>query len=243
MASPGDWYADLPPISKIFGTSCVLVTVAVATGIANPAVFILDWGMVLYKFQIWRLVANFVFLGGFGIPFVIRIMMIARYGVFLEKTTFEGRTADFAFMLIFGMVVFLATGALIPPLYMPVGSASLVFMLVYVWARHNPDQNVNLMGIFQLKAFWLPWALMMLTVLMGGSPMADLMGILVGHLYYFLTVLHPRAGGGDYVKTPQFLTQFINNTYGGYGFVNSNYQPPRAAPRAFQGRGRRLGDN
>ena len=83
------------------------------------------------------------------------------------------------------------------------GSGVLVFMIVYVWSRHNPDQTVSLMGMVQLKAFWLPWALMLLTMIMGGSPLSDFLGILVGHLYYFLTTLHPRAGGGNYTRTPQ----------------------------------------
>jgi Derlin-2/3 len=114
-------------------------------------------------------------------------------------------------------------------------------MIVYVWSRHNPDTPVSLMGVIQLKAFWLPWALMLLTMLMGGSPVADFLGILVGHLYYFLSSLHPAAGGGDYVRTPAWFKRSIDHVYGGYGFVNPNYQAPRA-PRAFGGRGRRLAD-
>ena len=40
------------------------------------------------------------------------------------------------------------------------------------------------------QAFWLPWALMGFTMVMGGSPMPDLFGILVGHLYVPLLPAH-----------------------------------------------------
>ena len=118
MSSPGDWYGSLPPISKLFGTSCVITTVLVTVGMLNPALLMLNYDLVLFKFQVstavcasldvsvvptsspscvgpyapthpetlseraatraqvWRLLANFVFLGGFGIPFVIKLMMM-----------------------------------------------------------------------------------------------------------------------------------------------------------------------
>jgi len=243
MSSPGEWYAELPPITKLYGTTCVLLTLATQFQLLNPYLLVLDWGAVMHKFEIWRLVSNFAFLGGFGLPFAIRLMMIARYGVNLEKATYEGRTADYAFMLVFGMITLLIGSAFIPFMRMPVYSSTLVFMLVYVWSRNNPDQSVSLMGFLKIKAFWMPWALLAFTALMGGSLLPDLFGILVGHLYYFLTSIHPLAGGMDLLRTPQFFKKFIDKTYGGYGFVNPNYAAPAAQPRVFQGRGQRLGDN
>lgn len=42
-----------------------------------------------------------------------------------------------------------------------------------------------------------------------GSPIApDLLGIIAGHLYYFLTVLHPLAGGRNILKTPALMYPF-----------------------------------
>ena len=43
--------------------------------------------------------------------------------------------------------------------------------------------------------FYLPWGLLALNMLMGADIMSDLAGIAVGHLYYYLTVLHPRNTG------------------------------------------------
>ena len=41
-----------------------------------------------------------------------------------------------------------------------------------------------------------------MNVIFGAPVLPDLMGIIVGHLYHFLTVLHPRNGGRNYLKTP-----------------------------------------
>lgn len=55
-------------------------------------------------------------------------------------------------------------------------------MLTYVWSRNFPTSNVSLMGLVSIQAFYLPFALMGLSLAMGGDWMSDLLGILVGHL-------------------------------------------------------------
>mmetsp|Transcript_35092 Transcript_35092/g.86047 ORF Transcript_35092/g.86047 Transcript_35092/m.86047 type:complete len:240 (+) Transcript_35092:138-857(+) len=237
MASPGDWYKSLPPVCKFWGTACVLTTVGIQLAVLDVRALYLDYPMVFKKFQIWRLLTNFCFLGGFSFPFVIRVMMIARYGVFLEQHTFEGRTADFVWMVMLGMLTLLPLPLIIPSLELPFLSASLVFMLVYLWSRENPNANTSIMGMIQLKAFYLPWGMMAMTALMGGSVLPDFIGIVAGHLYYFLTVLQPRAGGPTLIYTPSWVQALC---FHAFGVRQAAYAAPQA-PRTFGGGGRRLG--
>ncbi|KAH7853441.1 hypothetical protein Vadar_002440 [Vaccinium darrowii] len=46
-----------------------------------------------------------------------------------------------------------------------------------------------------LQGFYLPWYMLGVDLILGNSLMGNLLGIAVGHLYYFLTVLYPLAGG------------------------------------------------
>lgn len=122
--------------------------------------------------------------------------------------------------------------SLIPPLASPFLGISLVFMLLYVWSRELPDVQVNLYGLVALKvrtpseglgferdalsvltsaggwrsqAFYLPWAMLALDVIFGSPILPDLLGIVAGHVYYFLTVLHPLSTGQNLLKTPLWL--------------------------------------
>jgi hypothetical protein len=47
-----------------------------------------------------------------------------------------------------------------------------------------------------------------LDVIFGSPIIPDLLGIIAGHLYYFLTVLHPLAGGKNILKTPMWVYPF-----------------------------------
>lgn len=106
------------------------------------------------------------------------------------------------------------------------GSA-LTIMLVYVWSRRNPfvrfveekkrllfdwyqrefgSFRMNFFGLLNFQAPYLPWVLFAFSLLLGNSVIVDIMGIIVGHIYYFLEDIFPRQQGGFRVlKTPRFL--------------------------------------
>lgn len=96
--------------------------------------------------------------------------------MFLEQHTFAGRTADFVWMVMLGMFTLLPLPLIVPSIELPFCSASLVFMLLYLWSRENPNANTSIMGMVTLKAFYLPWGMMALTMLMGGSVLPDFLG-------------------------------------------------------------------
>jgi len=63
--------------------------------------------------------------------------------------------------------------------------------------------------LIYVQAFYLPWAMLALDVIFGSKILPDLLGIIAGHLYYFLTVLHPLAGGKIMLKTPMWVYPYI----------------------------------
>lgn len=81
----GDWYASLPPITKTWGTACVATTVLVQFGMISPFKIAIFWRSVIYHFEIWRLLTPFLFIGGFGLPFVMNLMILVTYCVPVEK--------------------------------------------------------------------------------------------------------------------------------------------------------------
>ncbi|XP_015899477.3 derlin-1 [Ziziphus jujuba] len=244
MSSPAEYYQSLPPISKAYGTLCLLATTVVQLGLCDYASIALIHQLVFSRFQVWRLITNFFFLGNFSINFGIRLLMIARYGVQLERGPFDRRTADFLWMMIFGALTLLVF-SVIPIFRFPFLGISLVFMLLYVWSREFPNAIINIYGLVSLKAFYLPWAMFALDVIFGSPVLPDLLGIIAGHLYYFLTVLHPLAGGKNILKTPMWVQKIVARWRIGAPqprpTSRAQSQPERSTEnRAFRGRSYRL---
>ncbi|KAB2080092.1 hypothetical protein ES319_A05G046800v1 [Gossypium barbadense] len=238
MSSPAEFYKSLPPITKAYGTICLMTTVASHLGLYRLENIALIHELVFSEFQVWRLLTNFFFLGNFSMNFGIRLLMIARYGVQLEQGPFQRRTADFLWMMIFGAISLLAL-SIVPILRGAFLGISLVFMLLYICSREFPNAQVNIYGLVALKAFYLPWAMIALDVIFGSPLVPDLMGIIAGHLYYFLTVLHPLAGGRNIISTPRLVHKLVARATLEYP-TNARVPQEGTTGVAFTGRSYRL---
>jgi Derlin-2/3 len=69
--------------------------------------------------------------------------------------------------------------------------SSLTFMMTYVWGRRNEDVKMSFLGFFTFNAPYLPWVMLTFSVLLGNSITMDIIGIIVGHTYYFLEFIYP----------------------------------------------------
>lgn len=189
--------------------------------------------------QVWRLVTSWVFLGPFGMKFLFEMIWLLQYGNILETQTFAFAPADMVAMLLFGAVTLTVVSLAVPSLGLFFVASPLVFMLLYVYSRNFPDQRSSIMGLFQVQSFYLPFAFLGITIIMGGNPIFDIAGIVVGHLWWFLTELYPAQGGRNFLETPEWLKQAVANLG-----VGPPPRPTDSTPSgfaAFRGSGRRLG--
>ncbi|KAH9647856.1 Derlin-1 [Citrus sinensis] len=214
------YYNSLPPVSKTYGVACFMATAAFYLQLYNPKNIALKYEDVIKRFQVWRVVTNFFFLGPFSFRFAFRLIIIAKYGVSLERGPFDKRTADYLWMLMFGALSLLVMAA-IPPLRTPFMGPSLVFMMVYIWGREFPNARISIYGVVSLKGFYLPWAMLALELIFGNPLLPAILGMVAGHLYYFLTVLHPLAGGKYIFKTPLFV--YPSKILAGVAFRGRSY--------------------
>ncbi|OUM67775.1 hypothetical protein PIROE2DRAFT_34108, partial [Piromyces sp. E2] len=72
-------------------------------------------------------------------------------------------------------------------------STPLTFMLVYIWSRRNPQVRMSFLGILNFNAPYLPWVLLGFTILLNNIwPTGDILGLIIGHVYYFLEDVYPK---------------------------------------------------
>eukprot|EP00736_Rhodelphis_marinus_P003202 Rmarinus@m.12564 len=217
-----DWFNGLPLVTKNYFISAVSVTLAANFGLISWDRLYWDIPLIM-KFQLWRLITPFLVLGGLGFSLLIVLMMLVRYSQALEQGIFAGRPADYLFCLIFCAISLIGLNFLIP---MPFMGQPLVYALVYVWSRHNPDTIVSFMFGLRFQALYLPWILAGFHMLLGSSPMPYLMGIASGHVYFYLDHIYPNTSGRRLLHTPQFLEKLVGGRSDWY-----------AGPRRQQGGG------
>jgi Derlin-2/3 len=141
----------------------------------------------------------------------------------------------------------------------PVLTSALMLAFVYTFAQDNRGQKAHFV-IVQIPVEFLPWAMLTLTLILGGLPAAlqQGTGVIAAHLYDFLTRLYPTfQGGKNYIQTPTVIKRLFGadqttTTHKAYG---TSIRPGQALPQQAsagwgsglsgswggRGQGRRLG--
>jgi hypothetical protein len=138
-------------------------------------------------------------------------------------------------------------------IYLP----ALVMSLAYTWAQDNVNTPVTFYFL-SLRSVYLPVLMLLLSLLLEGTPGALQMGAgyVSAHCYLFIDTIWPSVGGGRYLRTPTVLRRWLPGRPAGappsFG-PSSNGGPTGQTSSAslsgpasgistrFQGRGRRLG--
>ncbi|XP_074093856.1 derlin 2 isoform X2 [Cotesia typhae] len=199
-------YLQIPTVTRAYTTACVLTTLAV----------------------IWRLVTTFLYFGTVGFNFFFNMIFTYRYCRMLEEGPFRGRTADFVMMFIFGGVCMIIFAFFVNLLFL---GHAFTLMLVYVWSRRTPFVRMNFFGLLNFRAPFLPWVLLGFSLLLGNVIWVDLVGMAVGHMYYFAEDVFPNQVGGGFriIKTPQILKNLFDEHQ-----EDSDYAPlPEDRPGGF----------
>uniref|UniRef100_A0A8C4EXP3 Derlin n=1 Tax=Dicentrarchus labrax TaxID=13489 RepID=A0A8C4EXP3_DICLA len=203
-------YFQIPVVTRAYTTACVLTTAAVQLEVITPFQLYFNPELIIRRYQIWRLITSFLFFGSLGFSFVFNIIFLYRYCRMLEEGSFRGRTADFVFMFLFGGIVMTLFGLFANVFFL---GQAFIIMLVYVWSRRHPLIRMNFFGLLNFQAPFLPWVLMGFSLLLGNSIVVDLLGISVGHMYYFLEDVFPhQPGGRKLLMTPELLLPALHGS-------------------------------
>lgn len=220
-------YLMMPPITRAYTTACVLTTFAVQLDIITPFQLYFNPDLIFRSYQLWRLVTNFMYFGSIGFHFLFNMIFTYRYCRMLEEGSFRGRTADFLYMFVFGGTVMTITAVFVNLVFL---GQAFTIMLVYIWSRRNPYVRMNFFGLLNFQAPYLPWVLLGFSLLLGNSIIVDLMGIAIGHVYYFLEDVFPEQPGGfKILKTPGIMKWLFDPAV-----EDPNYNPlPEERPGGF----------
>uniref|UniRef100_A0A3P8TNE1 Derlin n=1 Tax=Amphiprion percula TaxID=161767 RepID=A0A3P8TNE1_AMPPE len=219
MSDIGDWFRSIPFITRSWFAASIAVPLVGKLGLINFRNFLLFPELFFNRFQLWRPVTATLFFPitpGTGFLYLVNLYFLYHYSTRLETGAFDGRPADYIFMLLFNWICIVITGLL---MNMRLLMIPLIMSVLYVWAQFNKDMIVS---------FWF------------GTFVDELTGNLVGHLYFFLMFKYPMdLGGRSFLSTPEFLYRFFPNRRGGIsGFgVPPSRRPAAQEPAAGGGGG------
>ncbi|XP_062320835.1 derlin-1 [Osmerus eperlanus] len=235
MSDIGDWFKSIPFITRYWFAGSIAVPLIGKLGLISPKYLVLWPEYFFHKFQIWRPLSSTLYFPvgpGTGFLYLVNLYFLYQYSTRLETGAFDGRPADYVFMLLFNWICIVITGLMMD---MQLLMIPLIMSVLYVWAQLNRDMVVSFWFGTRFKACYLPWVILGFNYIIGGSVVNELIGNLVGHLYFFLMFKYPMdLGGRSLLSTPEFLYRFLPNRRGG---VSGFGAPPSRRPAAQEQQG------
>ena len=272
------FYFRIPPITRYYLT-CVFITATIATYFKQLQIIIyyifLDYELVFKHFQIWRLFTNILFVGGFSTSFLFFLVMIYMRFKEVEQNAIVLRVYAKFIMMLFYLLSFLNIINIFS--YRIFGfkpgftlAQQLLLAFIYIDSKREPQKMINLYFL-PIKNALYPYALIVFNIVSGAGIYDNIIGIIAGNIYYFLTDVLPVQKNLNILKTPKFLVDLLEKYYysrltyenvntgndnqggnnGNFGFGNSgvmnrgnnnnNNNTNRNGFRAFGGRGHVVG--
>jgi Derlin-2/3 len=234
-ANPGprEIYEAIKPVTRVWLTAAVLVMLGAKFGFVYPSSIGFVPELVLRRFEVWRLVTTFFFIGMPSFNTLFRLYNLYRFGNQLESSPFagglgahEGNVADYAFQLGFVSVFALLLGAALGSAFL---GPSLLASVIYLWSKRFPTQRVGIL-FFQMDGLWFPWAMVAISLALGDDPTPELMGIAAAHVFYFLREEVPKlnTGPGSVGATLGFLSALTVTpgfVYRAFGADSTEFPP------------------
>lgn len=200
-----------PPVTRILCAIICLIFIATSMNYAYGSSFMFSKyhfiNIVMQKnfSEIYRV---FVFPYYFGKPNVenyLHMLFFYRYSTMLEESYMY--KSDYIYILFWCHVLMVVSSMLV---YNPNMGPTLACILTYLWTRKNPRSIVQAYGFVTFPAFYIPFIMPMFTFLANRTiNIEELLGIICGHIVYFLRECYPKFGY-NILKTPCFLHIMFN---------------------------------
>ncbi|KAL1889365.1 hypothetical protein Sste5346_008932 [Sporothrix stenoceras] len=193
------WFWETPICTRWWTTATFAISLLVQCQILTPFQLFYSYRSVFVKGQYWRLLTTFLYFGPISLDLIFHVYFLQRYSRLLEESA--GRSpAVFSWLLLYAMAFLLILSPLVS---MPFLGQPLSSTLVYIWSRRNPDTRLSFLNLMVFTAPYLPWVLMGFSLVLHGSiPKDEIMGVVIGHVYYFFTDVYPPLHGGSMPMGP-----------------------------------------
>jgi len=201
---------EVPPVTRVLCGSSILIHFLAYVNFVTQFDVFFSFQLIFTKFQFWRLYTNLFYFGDEGIFVFFQLLMLYRCSKRLEEHTFRNKTADYIYFLLLGVVLMTCYGAIAG---FTTHSRSFLTMLLYIWSRYNQNVVLLVFGFVPMKAPYITWFFVLFDILIGKSIAADLLGIVLGHAFYFFNDVYPKlplSKGKQFLKTPAFFVKMVN---------------------------------
>jgi derlin-1 len=139
MSDVGEWFQSLPIFTRYWLALTIVFSLIGRFRIINAINLILLYEPFLYNYQLWR-AATSLFYYETNFHLLMNLYFLYNYSVRLERIDFDGKPADYLFLLIFNWICCLVIGLLLN--FYTLMNA-MIISVIYIWCQLNKEAIVH----------------------------------------------------------------------------------------------------
>ena len=206
-------FLDNAPVTRaLLVVSLALMTLAQLNVIDQIDLFY-DFKLILENREFYRFITGVLYFGSFSVSTLISLYAFVNFASLIESSIFSGKPGDFVFFMAFASVVNFVIASFTKEIFLGPTVASVCF---YYWSKHFSEQSVQLVGVpIAVKASLVPFIYVVLSLVRGGirGMIPDLLGVVVGHLYFFFHDVMAVRFGTSLLESPKYFDSLCKKVF------------------------------
>ncbi|CAG9313293.1 unnamed protein product [Blepharisma stoltei] len=193
-----------PPVTKVLVGSALITSTLCSLNFLEAHDLFFDMNLIIEKYEFWRLFTTFTYFGNFGIGTFISLFTYFQNCKMLEVMMFQGQLAEFLNFILVSCSLLLILAPMFNLFFL---SDALFMCIMYLLSKRNRQGRFMLIGLpIDIPSTFLPYVFLMF-----GFSKSKIIGMILGHLYYYfedvLPVL-PTSQGVRLLK-PNFIVRYF----------------------------------
>ena len=193
------------PITRTILFSAVALMILAQMKIVDPIDLFYDFDLIKENKQYYRFLTSILYFGSLDINTIMRIYGFVNFASLVESALFCGKPANYMMFLLFTATLSFISAAFTNEIFFGSTLASVCF---YYFSKHFSKQSIQLLGFpIAVPASVVPYIYVVLAYVRGGARamIPDVLGIVIGHLYYYIHDVLAIRFGTSYLEAPQFM--------------------------------------
>lgn len=191
-----------------FGYSCGIIAMIIISllGILPPISLVYYKKAVFHDFELWRLVTGLFYFGKPDFMMLISLAFRIKFMHTLETTVYNQRKSTFLFIILLMIIPVY----ILSDVFGSFSSALSLSEAIEMLAGKLMQANMLIFGIIPIPIRFVPIFQIFMSVVQNQSPIPIIIGILSGHLVFYLLYVFPVITKTPIFRTPNFLRQLLD---------------------------------
>jgi Derlin-2/3 len=200
-------FLDQAPITRSITIVAFVMMVLTYFNVVDQIDLFFDKDVIFRNNEWYRFFTSLFYFGGMKLSTLSNIFGFVNFASKVESSIFSNRPAEYLMFIAFAAVMnWISSIMFTGEMFFGAALASVCF---YYWSKHYADQSMQVMGIpFFIKSGYVPFIYVALAYTRGGfqAMIPDLMGIIIGHIYYYCHDVMAIRFNTKLLKAPECLT-------------------------------------